>query len=78
MEGEDVPFYEHVLLDRLLDDFPREGPVRDFMDLVVMGLSHNPYVTVERKHSVVDYYRKFFAERDLMVEATETDEMNTH
>lgn len=67
LEESNVPFYEHVLLEDLIQDFPKEGPVRDFMELIVIGLSHNPYITVERKHETINYYRDFFKDKDLLV-----------
>ncbi|CAG2165311.1 unnamed protein product [Oppiella nova] len=65
---ESVPFYEHVLLDHLLDGFPESGPIRKFMELVIMGLSSNPYITVERKHATVQYYKQYFEERHELLE----------
>ncbi|CAN0226927.1 unnamed protein product, partial [Lampetra fluviatilis] len=44
-----VPFHEHVFLERHLAEFPSSGPVRHFMQLVVTGLSKNPYLTVAQK-----------------------------
>ncbi len=41
-EEQNVPFYDHVLLDHLLEGFPDKGPVRQFMELVLIGLSNNP------------------------------------
>lgn len=78
MEAEaEVPFYDHVLLDNLLEDFPKEGPIRQFMELVIMGLSHNPYITVERKHELVKFYKDFFEEKNLLnLELTEEDGAN--
>jgi len=63
---DDTPFYEHVLLDHLLDGFPDKGPIRQFMELIIMGLSHNPYITIERKHETVAYYKSFFKEKNLL------------
>ncbi|XP_054163606.1 uncharacterized protein LOC128961396 [Oppia nitens] len=66
-EEENVPFYEHVLLDHLLDGFPESGPIRKFIELVIIGLSSNPYISVERKHATVQYYRQYFNEnKDLL------------
>lgn len=62
-----VPFYEHVLLDHLLETFPTQGPVRQFMELIIMGLSKNPYISVERKHQTVEYYRQYFEDKNLMM-----------
>ena len=38
------------------------GPVRHFMELVVNGLSKNPYYSVEEKHQFIDEYKKFFSQ----------------
>ena len=58
-----VPFHEHVFLDHLIEDFPKTGPVRVFMELVILGLSKNPYMTVKEKHDHVDWFRKYFEEK---------------
>lgn len=68
-----VGFHQHVFLDHLLKDgFPTSGPIRAFMELVINGLSKNPYMTVEKKTDHVDWYRKYFENRseeiDKMVE----------
>ena len=63
-----MPFYEHVLLDHLLEGFPEKGPVRKFMELVIMGMSSNPYITVRRKEATVEYYRQYFKEREEMLQ----------
>lgn len=69
-----VPFYEHVLLDHLLENFPTQGPVRQFMELIIMGLSKNPYISVERKHQTVEYYRQYFEDKNLMMDFEITEE----
>jgi len=69
-EEEKVPFYEHVLLDHLLEGFPQKGPVRQFMELVLIGLSNNPYITVDRKHATVEYYREYFNEKEDILRAS--------
>ncbi|KAI7687116.1 hypothetical protein SSS_00360 [Sarcoptes scabiei] len=65
-QEKETPFYDHVLLDNLLDDFPQQGPVKQFMDLVIMGLSQNPFISVQRKRETVLFYKNFFEERNLM------------
>lgn len=47
---ESTSFDEHVFLDHLLDEFPEEGPVYKFMELVITGLQQNPYLTVPEKN----------------------------
>ena len=41
------------------------GPVRHFMELVVNGLSKNPYYSVQEKHQFIEEYRKFFSHYSL-------------
>lgn len=59
----DVPFYEHVLLERHLNDFPNSPLIRQFMELVCVGLGRNPYWTVEQKLEHINWFRKFFNEK---------------
>ncbi|KAL1231972.1 Small ribosomal subunit protein [Trichinella pseudospiralis] len=57
-------FYEHVFLEPLLEKgFPKDGPVRRFMELVVQGLSTNPYMTVQRKHEHIAWFRDYFSKK---------------
>ncbi|KAK3097781.1 hypothetical protein FSP39_013136 [Pinctada imbricata] len=57
---QNVPFHEHIFLDDAIEDFPKQGPIRNFMELVITGLSKNPYLTVEEKREHIDWYRKYF------------------
>lgn len=62
-ESEDVGFEEHVFLDHLLEEgFPKKGPVRHFMELVVTGLSNNPHYTPEEKRAHVNWFREYFSQ----------------
>lgn len=63
-EEKKVGFHEHVFLDYLLEGFPKKGPIRHFMELVIVGLSKNPYITVERKKEHVEWYRQYFKEKE--------------
>lgn len=66
---ENVGFHEHVFLEEHLHGFPTKGPVRHFMDLVVVGLSMNPYITVERKVENINWFRDYFkAKEDILQE----------
>ena len=38
------------------------GPVRHFMELVVTGLSKNPFYTAKEKQEYVEWYRKYFSQ----------------
>jgi len=63
-----VGFHEHVFLDNLLVDFPKRGPVRHFMELVINGLSKNPYLTVSQKREHVDWYKQYFSDKYKLIE----------
>ena len=66
-----ISFEEHVFLDHLIEDeevFP-EGPIKHFMDLVCTGLSKNPYITVERKHKCIEWYRDYFTAKKAIIQA---------
>ncbi|XP_076317211.1 mitochondrial ribosomal protein S31 isoform X2 [Tachypleus tridentatus] len=63
-----VEFHEHIFLEHLLEGFPEQGPVRHFMELVITGLSQNPYLTVERKKDHVEWFRKYFKEKEQIIE----------
>lgn len=59
-----VSFEQHVFLDGLLDSWcPEDGPVRVYMELVCVGLSKNPYMTVAQKHEHIEWYRTYFDEK---------------
>uniref|UniRef100_A0A3Q2Q965 Small ribosomal subunit protein mS31 n=1 Tax=Fundulus heteroclitus TaxID=8078 RepID=A0A3Q2Q965_FUNHE len=60
-----VPFHEHVFLGKHLEEgFPRQGPVRHFMELVVAGLSRNPYLTVQQKKEHISWFRDYFHQKE--------------
>jgi small subunit ribosomal protein S31 len=60
-EEENVPFSEHIFLDKHLEGWcPKKGPVRHFMELVCVGLSKNPYFSVEEKKDNILGYREYF------------------
>ncbi|CAF0733999.1 unnamed protein product [Adineta ricciae] len=59
----DVPFYEHVLLERHLHDFPPSPLIRQFMELVCVGLGRNPYWTAKQKLDHINWFRTFFNEK---------------
>lgn len=64
-------------MERHLKDWcPRKGPIRHFMELVCVGLSKNPYMTVNEKKEHIAWFREYFASKqDLLKElnAIETD-----
>ena len=66
---QDVGFHEHVFLEHLLEEgFPKRGPVRHFMELVCVGLSKNPYLTVQQKHDHIDWYRGYFESKKKLLD----------
>ncbi|KAM5181309.1 small ribosomal subunit protein mS31 [Mantella aurantiaca] len=63
-DEQNVEFHEHIFLDKYLEDFPNEGPIRHFMELVVCGLSKNPYLTVQQKKEHIDWFRDYFIQKE--------------
>ncbi|XP_051520747.1 28S ribosomal protein S31, mitochondrial-like [Myxocyprinus asiaticus] len=64
-EETSVPFHEHVFLEKYLDDsFPRHGPVRQFMELVITGLAKNHHLTVQQKREHIAWFRDYFQQKD--------------
>ena len=55
-----VGFDEHVFLEHHLDDFPKTGNIRQFMELVVTGLQQNPHLSVEEKKEHIEWFREYF------------------
>ncbi|XP_046876611.1 28S ribosomal protein S31, mitochondrial [Hypomesus transpacificus] len=67
-----VPFHEHVFLERHLEEgFPRQGPVRHFMELVLVGLSHNPHLTVSQKEQHITWFRDYFQQKEEVLKEAE-------
>ncbi|RWS17708.1 hypothetical protein B4U79_15593 [Dinothrombium tinctorium] len=69
-EERKVPFYEHVLLDEHLEGFPDKGPVRDFMEVMIIGLSKNPFMTASRKREYIDWFRQYFKDKESLIKAS--------
>uniref|UniRef100_A0A3B4Y743 Small ribosomal subunit protein mS31 n=1 Tax=Seriola lalandi dorsalis TaxID=1841481 RepID=A0A3B4Y743_SERLL len=71
VEEASVPFHEHIFLEKHLNEgFPSQGPVRHFMELVVGGLSRNPYLTVQQKREHISWFRDYFHQKeDVLKEA---------
>lgn len=40
--------------------FPSSGPIRHFMELVCTGLSKNPYMSVDKKVDMLNWYEQYF------------------
>ncbi len=39
----------------------------NFMELVCVGLSKNPYLTVQRKHEHIEWFKKYFIDRKTVI-----------
>ncbi|XP_023561067.1 28S ribosomal protein S31, mitochondrial [Octodon degus] len=62
-------FHEHIFLDKYLEDFPKQGPIHHFMELVICGLSKNPHLSVKQKVEHIEWFRNYFEEkRDILKE----------
>lgn len=56
-----TPFTEHIFMEDHLEPWcPAQGAVRNFMELVCVGLSKNPYLSVEQKVEHINFYRNYF------------------
>lgn len=63
-EESNVHFSEHIFLERHLKDWcPNKGPIRHYMELVCIGLSKNPYMTVNEKIDHITWYKEYFNEK---------------
>ncbi|NXO61825.1 RT31 protein, partial [Phainopepla nitens] len=60
---DDAEFHEHIFLEKHLEGFPKAGPIRHFMELVVCGLSKNPYLSVKQKVEHIEWFQKYFEEK---------------
>ncbi|XP_040439873.1 28S ribosomal protein S31, mitochondrial [Falco naumanni] len=56
-------FHEHIFLEKHLEGFPKQGPIRHFMELVICGLSKNPYLSVKQKIEHIEWFQKYFEEK---------------
>ncbi|PKU41642.1 28s ribosomal protein mitochondrial [Limosa lapponica baueri] len=60
---DDAEFHEHIFLEKHLKDFPKQGPIRHFMELVICGLSKNPYLSIKQKIEHIEWFQKYFEEK---------------
>ncbi|NXX85927.1 RT31 protein, partial [Urocolius indicus] len=60
---DDAEFHEHIFLEQHIEDFPKQGPIRHFMELVICGLSKNPYLSVKQKIEHIEWFHKYFEEK---------------
>lgn len=69
LDDDGSEFHEHIFLEKHLEDFPKQGPIRLFMELVTCGLSKNPYLSVRQKVEHIEWFRNYFNEkRDILKE----------
>ncbi|KAL3248505.1 hypothetical protein MRX96_056452 [Rhipicephalus microplus] len=66
-EEAQISFEEHVFLEEHITDFPERGPIRHFMELVLVGLSKNPHISAQRKREHIEWFRQYFrAKADIL------------
>jgi small subunit ribosomal protein S31 len=64
-----VPFHEHIFLEPNIENWcPKRGPIRHFMELVCVGLSKNPYLTVQEKKDHIEWYHEYFKGKNSIIE----------
>ncbi|XP_005102736.2 28S ribosomal protein S31, mitochondrial [Aplysia californica] len=69
-EERQYKFHQHVFLDGDLEQFPARGPVRKFMELVVLGLSQNPWMSVPEKRGHIAWFAEYFREKQDLLESS--------
>ncbi|XP_061478386.1 small ribosomal subunit protein mS31 isoform X2 [Rhineura floridana] len=74
---DDAEFYEHIFLDKYLEDFPKEESIRHFMELVTCGLSKNPYLSVKEKVEHIEWFRNYFKEKEEFLKEIEAHQKET-
>jgi small subunit ribosomal protein S31 len=66
-----VYFTEHVFLEHHLEPWcPKKRPVQHFMELVCVGLSKNPYITVQMKLEHINWFCNYFEEKKQILQDT--------
>lgn len=59
-----IPFTDHIFLEEYIESWcPQKGAVHNFMELICIGLSKNPYLNVQQKREHLDWYRDYFEEK---------------
>lgn len=70
-----VCFTEHIFLERHLEGWcPTRGPIRHFMELVCVGLSKNPFYSVQQKIDHIDWYRAYFDKKKELLQQVIIDQ----
>ncbi|XP_051843356.1 28S ribosomal protein S31, mitochondrial [Antechinus flavipes] len=68
IDDDGADFHEHIFLDKYLEGFPKQGPIRHFMELVTCGLSKNPFLTVKEKVEHIEWFRNYFHQKKDILE----------
>lgn len=77
-EEHNIFFAEHVFLEPLIDEWcPTKGPIRHFMELVCVGLSKNPFLSVEEKKDHINWFRQYFYEKNQLLKTLEAFEIKS-
>merc|ERR1712002_826670 len=63
-----IPFHKHIFLEQHLKKFDSSGPVRHFMELVINGLSKNPYMPLNEKVEHIDWYVLYFKDKKVYLD----------
>lgn len=73
-----TPFTEHVFLEEYIESWcPQKGAVHNFMELICIGLSKNPYLSVQQKREHLDWYRNYFEEKRDILQRIIEEKQNT-
>ncbi|XP_022915909.1 small ribosomal subunit protein mS31 [Onthophagus taurus] len=67
-EEKNIYFAEHVFLEKHLEPWcPPKGPIRHYMELVCVGLSKNPYMSVKHKKEHIEWYKEYFTDKEKLL-----------
>lgn len=58
----DGDWREHVFLEKHLKGLPKDGAIGLFMEAAALGLSQNPFYTVDEKKEHLEFFRKYFSD----------------
>lgn len=74
-----VPFTNHIFLEEYIESWcPKKGAVHNFMELLCIALSKNPYLSVQQKREHLDWYRDYFEDkRDILQRIIEEKKNDT-
>lgn len=59
-----MSFVDHIFIEEYCNKhkIPKSKAVEHFMELVLVGLSKNPYMSIEKKREHVDWFANYFKE----------------